>query len=56
MIGFTRRPQPLDVDDTIELLATDPGQRAASFPFERESSKPGFIFRKLKWCTWPGEL
>jgi hypothetical protein len=49
MIGFTRRPQPLDIDDTIKLLATDPRQRAASFPLEREIR----LFQFKTWIYFP---
>jgi hypothetical protein len=49
MIGFTRRPQPLDIDDTIKLLVTDPRQRAASFPFEREIR----LFQFKTWIYFP---
>jgi hypothetical protein len=49
MIGFTRRPQPLDIDDTIELLVTDPHQRPASFPFEREIR----LFQFKIWIYFP---
>jgi hypothetical protein len=49
MIGFPQRPQPLDIDDTVKLLITDPRQRAASFPFEREIR----LFQFKTWIYFP---
>jgi hypothetical protein len=49
MIGFSRRPTTLDIDDTVELLVTDPRKRPASFPFEREIR----LFQFKTWIYFP---
>jgi hypothetical protein len=49
MIGSTSSSTALDIDDTVKLLVTDPRQRAASFPFEREIR----LFQFKTWIYFP---